>query len=101
MKVKMKIKDLLDSPEKWTKRAFARDKTGGVVSEFSDDAVCWCLLGAAVKCHNYNDEFAHACEKLEQAVDTLFSHFGQASVFNDAADTTFADVRKVLELADV
>jgi hypothetical protein len=33
-------------PERWTTRAYARDKNGLEVEAHSDDAVCWCAAGA-------------------------------------------------------
>ena len=49
----MKAHELLADPKHWTKRAYARDKDGQSVSAHSDEAVCWCVLGAIIKCYGY------------------------------------------------
>lgn len=47
----MKIYELLDSPEKWTKKYYARDKAGYSTNSCDNYACCWCLVGAAMKCY--------------------------------------------------
>lgn len=42
-------KALINTPDKWTKRAYARDAGGNSVSEDSPDAVCFCSVGALDK----------------------------------------------------
>lgn len=39
-------KDLIRSPDKWTRDFYARDSDGVEVSPDNSTAVCWCALGA-------------------------------------------------------
>jgi len=48
----MKIYELLSDESKWIKNSAAVDSDGNFVSVFADEAVGWCLLGAAEKCYN-------------------------------------------------
>ena len=42
------MRDLLEKPEGWTQGAYARDKNGKQVDEFSrNEATCFCIMGAA------------------------------------------------------
>lgn len=47
----MTVAELLESPERWTREAVARDSKG--LSTYAEDpkAVCWCLAGAILKCY--------------------------------------------------
>jgi hypothetical protein len=103
----MKIKELLKSEEKWTKDEAARDKDGDRVSESSDRAVSFCLVGAFWKCYPDGDDETRrklANVILEKHPDRALPHLMPSNViidFNDNQNTTFEDVRAVLEAADV
>lgn len=45
----MKLFEFFDDSSKWTKRAFAKNKTGSSVNSDSPAATCWCLIGAIMK----------------------------------------------------
>lgn len=103
----MKIKELLNSEEKWTKKELARDADGNIVYVNSVFAVCWCLVGATDALYPSLPDDIKARNKLGRAICTLFPERCCGEVdsnivaFNDDPRTTFADVVKVLELADV
>ena len=40
---------LIEKPENWTQRAWARDADGTVINSKNGDAVCWCSEGAIRK----------------------------------------------------
>lgn len=40
------VRETLSAPERWTQKAFARDRTAEMVSVNNDTAECWCLVGA-------------------------------------------------------
>ena len=46
--------NLLFDKSNWAQKALAKDKDGNVVRLRSEDAVCWCLLGAGLKCYGEN-----------------------------------------------
>lgn len=41
-----KAQDLIRDPDHWTQRSYARDRTGNDTPVWSDDAHCFCTLGA-------------------------------------------------------
>lgn len=43
-----RMKELLQSPDSWTKNAMARNARGQGCSATGPEASCWCLLGALV-----------------------------------------------------
>lgn len=96
----MKIKELLNSPEKWTQSAYAKDAVGDSCSSTEPQAVCWCLLGAIHRCYPEPKESDKVWRKILAAI-TLESHFVSISSFNDNEETTFEQVRDILEMADV
>lgn len=40
------VRDLLSDPERWTQGASARDAKGEPIDLYSEDAVCFCAVGA-------------------------------------------------------
>ena len=88
----MKVRDLLCDESKWCKGAYR----------------CYdrmCLMGALREAYKNSDKFGRLL-LLRKVILRQFPQRLDASnpviiVFNDHPETTFADVRKVLELADV
>lgn len=89
-------KALIDTPEKWTKGAFARDRDGDDVYETDGDtAVCWCAVGAINKAFG-----CHAGLTVVQALyAALPADFQLVASFNDHPDTTHADVMALFDRA--
>jgi hypothetical protein len=91
----MKAYELLDSPDKWTKGAFARDKDGATVpyEQLADDAaVCWCLDGALMKVygvdtHRYNE----MVDRIDRAIRADSLGRGGLWTFNDHATWPIID----------
>lgn len=110
LKSKMKptsLKELFDCPARWIKKAlFGRRGGMGFVSlDSSQEANCFCLVGGVR--HVYGFGVGHN-EKLREAVRKLFPNrmmqtpfYDLVVSFNNHPDTTFADLRKVIEEADV
>lgn len=96
----MKIKDLLSDESKWIKRNNAQDKDGNVVYIDSDDACKFCLFGAVRRCYRTHYEQEQVADIINDIVvdNNLSKNFIK---FNDDPRTTFEDIRKVLEEADV
>lgn len=90
----MKIQELLDKPEKWTQYTSARDINGKDVGYEADSAVCWCLIGAILKCYG---------EKSENVMDKIYKAFKGESIalYNDAKERTFKDVMKLVKELDI
>lgn len=96
----MKIKELLTDESRWCKGHVARNKYGEKEDIESEQAVCWCLSGAIGKCYPYKDRNAISL-KIRDAIVKHLGYVLGTIAFNDDKKTTFEDVRKVIELADV
>jgi hypothetical protein len=95
----MKIKELYDSPSRWTRGWFARDKDGDRASTFSQEAVCFCLAGAVEKCYPASKEGDEIAYKLENAIRA--KGFGRGYInWNDEV-ATFEDVKSLVEELDI
>ena len=95
----MTVAELLDSPEKWTQGAWARDKTGMALKvSHSGKAVCWCLLGAFLKVYIAagRKDAGVARERLNALVPG-----GCLVAWNDEKKRTFSQVRALVLKAGV
>ena len=81
-KVLLKAMDVIATPDKWTKNAFAKDSDGTPVKGHSPDAVCWCSLGALQKATQKTGHTFYAEEFLIEAAGK------QVASFNDSILTT-------------
>ena len=109
----MKIIELLNEKEKWTTGTFARDIFGRPVFSGGHEAISWCLGGAINKCYydagpiiirKVEEKIIEVIKRLYKNYPANFQENGQwvIRVFNDNLDfTTFEDIQKVLDEADV
>ncbi len=89
----MKAYELLATPDKWTKGAFARDRFGEVVEANSPDAVCFCIHGAMGRCYRgYSEQLDQLRAKLDVAV---------VMDWHDAPERTHEEVLAVLKELDI
>lgn len=93
----MKAHELLDSPEKWTQGARAKDEHDAHVEARSPVATKWCCLGAIEKVSRSKKRFEAARLKLL----AVLGAWEFVSVFNDDPARTFEEVRAALLKADV
>jgi len=92
----MKIRELLDSPEKWTKQWYAYNKEGRRTNCSDDDATCWCLMGAVAKCYGSN------IKEEKQIIQLLNKETGGNVVeWNDNPERKFDEVKALVERLDV
>lgn len=100
----MKLSELLDKPEKWTKGSSARDKNNKQVHPQEPEAVCWCLEGG-LRCVTNGNRWSPWVETLRSTIIRLFPNRTDPlgvkiiSTFNDHPDTTFEDIQKVIKEA--
>lgn len=80
------MRDLLSEPERWTKGVCARDARGFMTDSVKDNAVCWCLMGAANRVTNYT---------WSERELTKFFPGGNIAKFNDRS--THAEVLAKLD----
>lgn len=85
-KVLLKAMDVIATPDKWTKEAYARNSEGVTVPVFDKEAVCFCSLGALDKTGAML--YSKAGTYLIQALPVRKS----IPEFNDAKKTTHSDV---------
>ena len=92
----MKIRELFDSPEKWTKGSGARNSAGASVPPTVLAATSWCLLGAVDKCYP-------SIAIARPVFDKIYSKIGgtSATQWNDSTSRTFEDVRKLVVSLDI
>lgn len=96
-----KVKTLLADKKRWTKGTWQRNKYGHPVSEDCKSACKFCLEGALQ--HIYDDyERRNAEKRIEQAINDLFpGKFHSLISFNDNPETTYEDIKRVLQRANV
>lgn len=106
MEFKMTVQELLSDESKWTKGTFARDENNCNIDPYSKGAICWCIKGAIMRCYEGDDEYWHANNEIRAAIAKL-KYFDKPTIninimgFNDNPNTTFADIRRVIEEADI
>lgn len=89
----MTLKELFDSPDKWCKGNFAKDKDGNCVGHHDENAVRWCLLGGCLKCLGTKTLNLD----LKTLNDLIAERTGKSiTAFNDDPNTTFNDILEVL-----
>lgn len=91
----MKVRDLLTDESKWTKGVFASTANGRRAAFCESDAVRFCLLGAITRCYPYTERHV--------AIDRVASQLSGRGIaeWNDDKNTTFADVRSLVEKLDI
>ena len=88
------MNNLLSDESKWTKEYFAWDSDGDMCDPRSEEAVCWCLLGALhivdPTFSNYRSVHEYLSSKIGKGVD------GNDNIveFNDSH--TFLEVKALL-----
>lgn len=85
-----RVRVRLDSPERWTRGEYARNKNGRSAFVDSEEATCWCLIGALWVESNVGDI---PVEIRWAAQDVLAREVGFAlPFFNDEFAATHGDV---------
>jgi hypothetical protein len=103
MKKYKKVKTLLADPKRWCKGYYAVDSNGKISTPLNPEAVCWCLSGAVKKIYTSLDSLNAIHRKLRDSVEKLYPlrFAGNIIAFNDAQETTYKDIMKVLKDANV
>lgn len=92
----MKMYELLDKSEKWTKGALARDSREHDVDIHDEKAVSWCIVGAFHKCYD-NDDNAY-----EAPWPALMQELGlEIVMWNNAPERTWQDVYDLCKKLDL
>lgn len=99
LKILKDARELLSDEKRWTKGMWARTAAMMPTDSKSEDAVCWCAMGALCRVIDYDrdaSEFRMATAYLTEALPP--SWWG-VSVFNDAKATTHADLLAMFDRA--
>lgn len=90
----MKVHELLNAPEKWTKLAFARRADSLSCGVRGEEARAWCLWGAVDKCYDDAAAYLDVRNRIYDAIGT-----SDLALWNDMPSRTFEQVRALaLEL---
>ena len=87
----VKARKLIEKPENWTKGTNARDTEGIAIDPKSEEAVCWCSIGALVAVEDILsiNTFRALSPYMKQYIAS----------FNDAIDTTHTDILEAFDKA--
>lgn len=110
----MKINQLLSKENRWCKDALARDKDGKSVPtldiryydqgrrplDLGQKAYSFSLYGAICKCYEYDDH-ERVVDKIHQALKKVIGRDMVIAVFNNHEQTTFEQIKKVIQEAEV
>lgn len=100
MKEQLKeIRKLIENPENWTKRFYARDKFDREVYDVSEEACKWCLLGAINRIMRSKENYKNYLVViliLENAIRSITNHYNIVK-FNDDPKTTHEDILNLLD----
>ena len=90
----MKPSELLADSNRWCKGEVAVNELGLGINPKSDEAVKWCLVGAANKCIPDFNEFCKLIEKICEITKQNVPYF------NDNPETTHEQMLEVLRKAE-
>lgn len=98
--VLLAARELIATPEKWTKGEFARAADGRKAHSLDEEAVCWCLVGALTNVISTRpggaDLAAEARQRLREAIVNIDV---PVYAWNDRAERTHAEVIEALTKA--
>lgn len=88
-------KALIDTPQKWTQRAFAKTADGALTTYTAEDAACFCSAGAIFRVVGDAEPRERAC--LDALGATMGTHRLDIPKFNDTR--THAEVMAAWDAA--
>lgn len=94
----IKVRQLLDSPMKWTKHYRARDVDGKEVTPRSEEAVKWCLLGAVNACY-YFEDVSEVNQKIRERLGLDINQ--SIASWNDSYTRLFSEVKNLVNELDI
>jgi hypothetical protein len=105
----MKVKEFFTDKTKWTQGCWARNKHGSPLLSYEmDEGVQFCLVGAVAYCYGvdtYSKEWIDfpILTKIHNYLKekTKPTEFLGISFWNDQSDTSFEDVKRLVEELDI
>jgi hypothetical protein len=93
----MKAYELIDSPDKWCKEGYAKDKDGFCVDPRDDSAVQFCAVGACARASNLS--ICEIEDKIREKKWLQFSGYWSSVEWNDCSDwQTVYDALRALDI---
>lgn len=88
---------LIQDPKNWTKGAGARNIHNEITGTLSDDAVCWCAIGALDKISGNGRAHSQTYGALYYWLEKMDIH--SIAIFNDSISTSHEDVMELFDNA--
>lgn len=92
----IKVKNLLNKHQKWTKGEWSRTSKGTKTNYTSSDASRFCLLGACYKLDTYGTPSYPAIKAIETKLQDE-GEYSSIPSFNDSPQTHYKDVINLLD----
>lgn len=100
-KILKKAKKIISNPVNWTKYRLAKTEDFVSVEPMSEDAFCFCSIGAVEKAldgEDYSPEYVNALNCLNLVVKQKNKkNCDTVSSFNDKSSTTHDDIMKLFD----
>lgn len=97
----LEAKETLSDPRRWTKRAYARDKSHRKINPYNSKAVSFCLSGALLKASLRRDSEKHGKLHLDSLNFIKEEYFqdkkNKISHFNDAEERKHKEIIDLLD----
>ena len=87
----------IEDPAHWVKGDYAKNAEGSVVTPYDSDACCWCLDGALRAVAIPQPRYPLVATDLLLRQASQARGFASHLCFNDAPQTTHADVLQLLD----
>lgn len=102
LKVLVSARKLLSDPAHWTRGDLAHDAAGDSIDPRSEDAVCWCVMGAVQKFSlgaGYQGDALSLVYSVVGGISEFYDELNAVPEFNDSPATTHTDILRVLDAA--
>jgi hypothetical protein len=101
VKTLKKARRLISKPEKWCKKTAAKNKEGGCVSELSNSAYSFCILGAFSRTSPDTQSYNSAINNFIAANIKSLTYPNKIGVedFNDRPERKHSEVLKAMDKA--
>lgn len=102
----MKVHELLSDSTKWIQNCSARNSFGAETDPSEADAVCWCLVGAVIKCYdsklstNYNENM-YPILNIYKIIEKEIPNGYTIPYWNDLKERTYEEVYTLVKRLDI
>ena len=95
----MKIRELLAGYRSWTKHASARDINNRLVDFNDNNAVSWCLTGAAQKCYPNTLSRGEIYSKINAYLENKYGRYVTITYWND--NNSYEQVKEMVDSLNI